>query len=303
MSLSATLTRRPRSAMPSRICSYSAVTALRLVLREDVLAEQRRVRVQPALVEAREHLGGLVERLAGDEAVGAQAHAVLARDAADPPAARGREDALAQRAVDALRDARRWPGRRAGRSRGNRLEQSAHGAARAHLARRRRGCAAARGRRPRWARRAARSTVLSAAGIGKRSSVMRAVAGALGRLGRALAHGRRRRARGAPRRAPRSRRSRRRASACAISDSGPQKMSSPSSRYGSKRSHGCSETLRPGEVRDALAELLDHGERDRIAAAGGEAVDVERQRRARLAPPPRDARAARGRRAGSRAAR
>ena len=43
---------------------------------EDALAEQRRVRVQPLLVQAAEHGDALVERLAGDEARGAEPHAV-----------------------------------------------------------------------------------------------------------------------------------------------------------------------------------------------------------------------------------
>ena len=75
--------------------SYSSVTARASLGREDVLAEQRRVGVEPALVQPREHLGALVERLAGHEALRAEAHAVLAHDAPDALAARRGEDALA----------------------------------------------------------------------------------------------------------------------------------------------------------------------------------------------------------------
>ena len=39
--------------------------------------------------------------------------------------------------------------------------------------------------------------------------------------------------------------------------------------------------LHAGEVRGEAAQLLDHARRDRVAAAGGELVDVERRRRAR----------------------
>ena len=61
--------------------------------------------------------------------------------------------------------------------------------------------------------------------------------------------------------------------------------------------------LQPGEVRRQLAQPLEHGQRDRVAAARLELVDVERQRRAGARPRRRSARAAPRRRARSTAAR
>ena len=55
------------------VCSDDLIRLARL---EDALAEQRRVGVQPLLVQAAEHADAVVERLAGDEASRAEAHAV-----------------------------------------------------------------------------------------------------------------------------------------------------------------------------------------------------------------------------------
>ena len=69
---------------------------------------------------------------------------------------------------------------------------------------------------------------------------------------------------------------------CGISASGPTKMSSPSSRYGSKRSHGVSETFRPTKFDASSRSSAMTVERHRVAASRRELVDVERQRIARL---------------------
>ena len=243
MSLSATLTRRPRSAMPSRMPSYSGHDLARLLGGQDVLAEQRRVRVEPALVEARQHLGALGEGLARDEALRTEPHAVLARRAVHAPAAGGGQDALAERSVDALRDHVRRLARPA-RSRRNCLQQAAQDALAARTARPRRAHAAVRAPSlPSGTPRSAQ-TVFSAEGIGKRSSAARAAAalavasGVRSRTAAATSSGNAEAsaeiAPTAPPARPRS-----------ISASGPTKMSSPSIRYGSKRSQGASETFRP----------------------------------------------------------
>ena len=108
---------------------------------------------------------------------------------ADALAARRRQDALAQRAVDALGDG---VGGRAARpcahagtdsSRPSTARSSSRSLVAVERADRRAHVVA------RCRRRGARSTVLSADGIGKRSSVMRAGRGALGGLGRPAAHG------------------------------------------------------------------------------------------------------------------
>src|SRR5919198_1299630 len=67
---------------------------------EHALAEQRRVRVETLLVEPAQDLDALVERLAGDEACGAELHAVLADQPLHAAAVRGDEDALAQAGVE-----------------------------------------------------------------------------------------------------------------------------------------------------------------------------------------------------------
>jgi hypothetical protein len=60
----------------------------------NVLAEQGRVRPQPLLVQPAERDDGLVQRLAGDEARGAEPHPVLADEALDVPAVGGCQDQL-----------------------------------------------------------------------------------------------------------------------------------------------------------------------------------------------------------------
>ena len=60
-----------------------------------------------------------------------------------------------------------------------------------------------------------------------------------------------------------------------ISASGPTKTSSPSIRYGAKRSNGASETLRPARFGRALAQREQHLDRDGVAARTLELVDVE----------------------------
>ena len=100
------------------------------------------------------------------------------------------------------------------------------------------------------------------------------------RSGRARA---RRPHRGSSRRGPRPRRPPRARAPCGISDSGPTKMSSPSSRYGSKRSHGVSETFSPTKFAASSRSDAITGSGTGIAAARRELVDVERQRLARLA--------------------
>jgi hypothetical protein len=74
--------------------------ALSLRRLEHALAEQRRVRPQSLLVEATEHGDAFVEGLSGDEARGAEAHAVPADEALDPGAVGRGEDALAEAGVD-----------------------------------------------------------------------------------------------------------------------------------------------------------------------------------------------------------
>ena len=59
-------------------------------------------------------------------------------------------------------------------------------------------------------------------------------------------------------------------------------MSSPSSRYGSKRSHGVSETFKPTKFDASSRSPAMHRQRHGVAAARRELVDVERQRIARL---------------------
>ena len=63
---------------------------LRLVL--DALAEQRRVREQPLVVEPAQDDDRVVERLPGDEPRRAEPHAVPPHDALQPRALGGRED-------------------------------------------------------------------------------------------------------------------------------------------------------------------------------------------------------------------
>ena len=266
MSLSAMLTRRPRVGDAVEDLLVLGRDRLRLGLREDVLAEQRRVRVEPALVEPRKHRRRLLERLAGDEPVGAQPHAVLARDAADPPAARGREDALPQRAVDALRDhvggPARGPGAHAGTASSSpRTARSS--SPRSSASRMRSG---ARTSTPMGTPRSAHTT-LSAAGIGKRSSVTRASPGALGRLGRPLAHGRHHQL------GERRRECRDRTDRAARERLGDQRLGSAEDVQAIEQVRlealpRLFRDLQAGEVRDALAELLDHGQRDRDSRCG-----------------------------------
>jgi len=71
--------------------------ALGLARLEHALAEHRRVRVEPLVVQAPEHGDALVERLAGDETSRAEPHAVPTDERLDAPAVRGREDRLPQR--------------------------------------------------------------------------------------------------------------------------------------------------------------------------------------------------------------
>ena len=85
-------------------------------------------------------------------------------------------------------------------------------------------------------------------------------------------------ARGAPWPGPRSRRRRRRQPAH-DQRLGPDEDRRPSSRYGENRSQGASETLSPARFGASLAQRHDL-DRHRVAAAGSERVDVERQRRA-----------------------
>src|SRR5919106_1031611 len=75
-----------------------------LPLLVDVLAQERRVGVEAAVVQRAQDLDALVERLPGDEARGAEAHPVATREAADRPAARRREDGPAQAGVDGTGD-------------------------------------------------------------------------------------------------------------------------------------------------------------------------------------------------------
>ena len=89
---------------------------------------------------------------------------------------------------------------------------------------------------------------------------------------------------------------------CAIRDSGPTKTSSPSSRYGRNASHGESETFMPARFGARSRSRSIRSRRHRVTARARELVDVERQRVARAAAASKCA-AARGRRAGSTAAR
>ena len=100
---------------------------LRLAGLADALAEQRRVREQPALVELPEHRHRLLERLTGDEAPRAEAHPVPADEAADRLALGGGEDHPSRERVDRVREhvrrSRQAP-RRAPRSRASRRAPS-----------------------------------------------------------------------------------------------------------------------------------------------------------------------------------
>ena len=78
---------------------------------ENVLAEERRVRVEAFLVEAAQHLDARVERLARDEARGAEAHPVAVGDPLDGPALGRPQDDLAQAGVDRAPDAAAQRGR------------------------------------------------------------------------------------------------------------------------------------------------------------------------------------------------
>ena len=75
-----------RRARPRSVCA-------RL---EHAFAEQRRVRVQALVVQPAQHGDALVERLAGDEAAGAEPHAVPPHEPLHARAVGGREDRLAQ---------------------------------------------------------------------------------------------------------------------------------------------------------------------------------------------------------------
>ena len=62
----------------------------------DRLAEERRVRVEPRVVQLPEHADALVERLAGDESRRAHALAVLLHEPLEPGALRRVEDGCAR---------------------------------------------------------------------------------------------------------------------------------------------------------------------------------------------------------------
>ena len=62
--------------------------------------EQRRVRGKPKRVQPPQDRDGLVERLAGDESAGTEAHPVATHDALQPGALRGGENGLAERPVN-----------------------------------------------------------------------------------------------------------------------------------------------------------------------------------------------------------
>ena len=100
VSFSATLTRSRSAAMRSRISLYAPTTARVSASFVDALAEQRRVREEPLVVEPAEDDDRVVERLAGDEPRRSEAHPVLAHDALESRALRGREDDLPQHRGD-----------------------------------------------------------------------------------------------------------------------------------------------------------------------------------------------------------
>ena len=62
----------------------------------DRLAEERRVRVQPGVVQPAQHGDALVEGLAGDEARRADAHAVLLHEPLEPGALGRAQDGCAR---------------------------------------------------------------------------------------------------------------------------------------------------------------------------------------------------------------
>ena len=67
--------------------------------RRYVLAEDRRVRQEPVVVQPSQHWNGVVECLAGDEAGGAEPHAVSAHEPPNGRAVRRREDRATQDGV------------------------------------------------------------------------------------------------------------------------------------------------------------------------------------------------------------
>ena len=96
VSFSATFARSSSAAIRSSTSSYADTTRSVCARLEDAFAEQRRVRVQPLVVQAAEHGDALVERLAGDEPGRAEPHAVAPDERLHAPAVGGREDRLPQ---------------------------------------------------------------------------------------------------------------------------------------------------------------------------------------------------------------
>ena len=256
MSLRATLTRSPRSAMPSRISSYCDTTARASSRRQDVLAEQRRVRVAgPCSLSRASTSAHVGEGLARDEALRAEAHAVPARHsvhrACCAPAARMRSP---ERPVDLLGDRLRClpAGLTPGRPRAVRDERRAD----------------------RSAASSERSGARTAPAIGTPRSAQhrlerrrhreplerRRAAQPRRRLRRALAHGRDDQL--GKRRGERRDRSDRTAGQPAIDQRlGPDEDVEPVDQVGLEALPGRLRDLQAGEVRDALAQPLDHRQR------------------------------------------
>ena len=280
VSLSATFVRRPFGVDAVEHLAVGGDDRARLGLVAHALAEQRRVREEAPLVQPPENRARRRRASRRRRSARRRAGSRTADEALQPRAVRRGEDQAAERrscAATRRRSARPRPARR----------RSARAAARARPGHRdaaeaeRRLDAAWNGNRCSAARSA--DALSPASGVGSRTSGTTASGKLAGETGdcpdgaggepaleqRLGARRRRRdRRRGTARAAPR-----------AVRD------------------------LHPGEVRRALAQPLDHRERDRVAAPRLELVEVERRPARRRGPRPRSARAARPRRAGSTAAR
>ena len=219
---------------------------------------------RPLLVQPPQDGDRRVEAFAGDEARGAEPEAVPLHEPLQARAVRGREEQAADGAQPA----------------------SPRRSARPRRAPPPSGRAAARSPRARPGRRASRAPSSTPRGRGSAAARRRSAVAFSRASGRPVAderddrvgeapgeprdRHRRRRRRGPARAAPRRRRRRR------------------APRRGTARAAptGLSETFIPARFGRALAQPLDHRERDRVAAPRLELVEVERHRARTRAPPP-----------------